>query len=230
MNIAEELLNRGAAIDDGKEEGNDTPLHNAALQGNASIMKKLINRGADINAFAPDVGGSVVNAAIYSGNREAIELLIEKGASLTTVVSEDEKYDGPLALAAQLSDLSMFESFIEACAGRLPSEEYDKALVAAAKAGRIEVFSKLLSYTHPQRCFQDALQSATEEANWDIIMMLLEQYQGKPLDCSAVFVEACDTTEDQDKVLQVSYSSPLSVAWQLFRDIHTPKFMLTLSS
>src|SRR5664279_3493205 len=105
VNIAEELLNRGAIINDGKEEGNDTPLHNAALQGNAAIMKKLLNRDADINAFAPGVGGSVVNAAIYSGNREAIELLIEKGASLTTVVREDgEEYDGPLALAAQLSD------------------------------------------------------------------------------------------------------------------------------
>lgn len=168
-------------------------------------MKKLLNRDADINAFAPDVGGSVVNAAIYSGNREAIELLIEKGASLTTVVREDgEEYDGPLALAAQLSDLSMFEYLVDACADRLPPEEYDKALIAAAEAGRVEVFSKLLSYTHPKECFQKALQEATEEANWDIIMILLERYQGQPLDCSSVFEEACGTTENQDRVLQVS--------------------------
>jgi len=109
VNIAEELLNKGAIIDDGKEDEHDTPLHNAAIQGNVAIMKMLINRGADINAFSPDVDGSVVNTAIYSGNCEAIELLIEKGASLTTVDRENKNYDGPLALAAQLSDLSMFK-------------------------------------------------------------------------------------------------------------------------
>lgn len=209
VNIVEDLLNKGAIIDDGKEEGNDTPLHNAALQGNASIMRKLINRGADINACAPSVGGSVVNAAIYSGNREAIKLLIDKGASLVTVDSQDEDYDGPLSLAAQLSDLSMFEYLIDACADKLPPEEYDKALVAAAEAGRVEVFSKLLSYTHPQECFQEALEEATEEDNWDIVMMLLERYQGQQLDCKNLFEEASGTTENQDRVLQVSTLSPI---------------------
>lgn len=202
VNIVEELLNRGAVIDDGKEDGNDTPLHNAALQGNVTIMRKLINRGADINACVPDDIGSVVNAAIYSGNREAIKLLIEKGASLTMVASEDEDYDAPLSLAAQLSDLSMFEYLIDSCADKLPPEEYDKALVAAAEAGRVEVFSKLLSYTHPQECFQKALDAATEEDNWDIIMVLLERYQGQALDYGALFEEASGTSENQDRVLQ----------------------------
>lgn len=209
VNIVEELLNKGAIIDDGKEEGNDTPLHNAALQGNVTIMKKLINRGADINACVPDDIGSVVNAAIYSGNREAIKLLIEKGASLTMVASEDEDYDAPLSLAAQLSDLSMFEYLIDSCADKLPPEEYDKALVAAAEAGRIEVFSKLLSYTHPKECFQKALEEATEEENWDIIMLLLEHYQGQTLDYRTLFEAASGASENQDRVLQVSYLFPL---------------------
>jgi len=201
VNIVEELLNKGAIIDDGKETGNDTPLHNAALQGNASIMRKLIHRGADINACSPDDVGTVVNAAIYSGNREAIKLLIEKGASLTAVASEDEEFDGPLALAAQLSDISMFEYLIDACADKLPPEEYDKALVAAADAGRVEVFIKLLSYSHPQECFQEALEAATLEENWDIIMILLDRCQ-TDLECTALFEEASSTKEDQDKVLQ----------------------------
>jgi ankyrin repeat protein len=206
VNIVEHLLNKGAIIDDGKKLRNDTPLHNAALQGNLPIMKKLINRGADINACAPSVGGSVVNAAIYSGSREAIKLLIDKGASLVTV---DSYNAGPLFLAAHFSDLSMFEYLIDACAGKLPPEEYDKALVAAADAGRVEVFSKLLSYSHPQECFQEALEVATKEDNWDIIMMLLERYQGRTLDCNNLFEEASSTTENQDKVLQVSSLSPI---------------------
>jgi len=78
----------------------------------------------------------------------------------------------------------------------LPPEEYDKAIIAAAEAGRVEVFSKLLSYNPPQHCFQDALTKAGEEANWDIVTMLLEQYQGESLDCSSVFEGACETTEN----------------------------------
>jgi len=210
INIVETLLNKGAIIDDGKEDGNDTPLHNAALQGNVPIMIKLINREADINACAPSVGGSVVNAAIHSGSREAIKLLIDKGASLVTV---DSYNAGPLSLAAQFSDLSMFEYLIDACADKLNPEkypeEYDKALVAAAESGRVEVFSKLLSYTHPQECFQKALKVATKEDNWDIIMMLLKRCQGQTLDCKNLFKKASGTTENQDTVLQVSSLSPI---------------------
>jgi ankyrin repeat protein len=164
-------------------------LHLAAYFGRVNIVEHLLNKGA-----------------IYSGSREAIKLLIDKGASLVTV---DSYNAGPLFLAAHFSDLSMFEYLIDACAGKLPPEEYDKALVAAADAGRVEVFSKLLSYSHPQECFQEALEVATKEDNWDIIMMLLERYQGRTLDCNNLFEEASSTTENQDKVLQVSSLSPI---------------------
>jgi len=39
--------------------------------------------------------------------------------------------------------------------------------------------------------------------------MLLERYQGRTLDCNNLFEEASSTTENQDKVLQVSSLSPI---------------------
>jgi ankyrin repeat protein len=198
----EALLNKGAIIDDGMqgEDKHETPLHMAALFGHTAVIKKLLRRGADINAFSPDEVGTVVNGAIYSGNREAIKLLIEKGASLSTVTSENSEIEGPLALAAQLSEITMFDYFIEACADKLPAQEYDKALVAAAEAGRVEIFNKLLAYNHPQECFQEALDAATEEDNWDIIMILLERC--KRLDCKGPFDSAACDSENMDKVLE----------------------------
>jgi ankyrin repeat protein len=194
----------GCVIDDGIKEGNDTPLWNAALKGHVAIMRKLINRGADVNACVPDDIGSVVNAAIYSGNREAIELLIEKKASLSMIGSQDQG-NYALSVAAQFSDLTMFEYLINSCAEKLAPEEYDAALVAAAEAGRVEVFTKLLTFTHSKECYQQALNVATIEENWDIITLLLEHYQGETLDYGDVFRKASGTSENQDGILQVSF-------------------------
>ncbi len=192
------LLNKGAIIDDGIQDGQDTPLHMAALSGKSAVMRKLLHRGADIKACSDDDVGTVLNAAIYSGNREAIKLLIEQGASFT---SDKEDVAGSLVLAAQLLEINIFEFFIEACADKnLPSEEYDEALVAAAEAGRVEIFNRLLTFNHPQECFQEALEAAAGEDNWEIILILLERCQG--LDCKEPFDSAACDSENQDGVLE----------------------------
>ncbi|KAI0145211.1 hypothetical protein GGR57DRAFT_481119 [Xylariaceae sp. FL1272] len=197
--IVEELLNHGAVIDDGIEISEQTPLHMAAFGGHIEVMKKLVLRGADPNATSNDIG-PVVNAAISSGNRAAVELLVESGVSLTV---DREGIEAPLALAALLSDVSMFEYLIEKYADRLPPVEYSKALVKAAEAGRIEVFTKLLEFQHSQEYFQDALVSAVEEWNWDIITIILERYPG--LDCNTLFYTAATCSEPQDKMVELAW-------------------------
>ncbi|KAI1503617.1 hypothetical protein F5X99DRAFT_99738 [Biscogniauxia marginata] len=194
--IVEELLNHGAAIDDGDEIGEQTPLHMAAFGGHVEVMKKLVLRGANPNATSNDIG-PVVNAAISSGNRAAVELLVEHGVSLA--VDRDD-VEAPLAQAALLSDVSMFEYLIQKYADKLPAEEYS-ALVKAAEAGRIEVFNKLLEFEHNQEYFQDALDAAVEEWNWEIVTILLEKRSN--LDCNNLFYEAATGTEPQDKLLEV---------------------------
>ncbi|KAI1104890.1 hypothetical protein F4804DRAFT_169711 [Jackrogersella minutella] len=195
--IVEELLDKGAAIDDGNEIHEQTPLHMAAFGGHVEVMKKLLLRGANANAIGTEIG-PVVNAAISSGNRACVELLVERGVSLT--INQDE-FEAPLALAALLSDISMFEYLIEKYADKLPPEEYSKAFVKAAEAGRIEVFNKLLDFKHDQGYFQKALDAAVEEWNWDIVTILMEKHEG--LNCDGVFYAAATGTELQDKLLEV---------------------------
>ncbi|OTA67905.1 ankyrin [Hypoxylon sp. EC38] len=194
--IVEELLDRGAVIDDAEEINEQTPLHMAAFGGHVEVMKKLLLRGANANATAIDIG-PVVNAAISSGNRACVELLVERGVSLT--FNQDD-VDAPLALAALLSDISMFEYLIEKYADKLPAEEYSKAFVKAAEAGRIEVFNRLLDFEHSQEYFQKALEAAAEELNWDIVTILMEKRAG--LNCDELFYKAATGTESQDELLE----------------------------
>ncbi|KAL7940787.1 hypothetical protein V8C42DRAFT_336550 [Trichoderma barbatum] len=200
-NIVEELLNRGAVIDDAAEIHEQTPLHMASFGGHIQVMKKLLLRGADPNAIANDIG-PVVNAAISSGSREAVELLVEHNVSLT-FDSDDENVQCPLALAALLADFSMFEYLIESYADKLRSQDYSAALVGAAAAGRIEVFNKLLDFSHDSAVFQSALDAAVEEWNWDIVKSLLDNCQG--LDVNGLFTEAATCSEPQDKMLQLAW-------------------------
>ncbi|KAI5859496.1 hypothetical protein GGS23DRAFT_320106 [Durotheca rogersii] len=195
--IVEELLDRGAVIDDGDEIQEQTPLHMAAFGGHVEVMKKLLLRGANANATSNDIG-PVVNAAITSGNRAAVELLVEHGVSLTI---DREDLTAPLALSALLSDISMFEYLVEKYAAILPPEEYSKALVKAAEAGRVDVFKRLLDFEHAEEYFQDALDTAGSEWNWDIVVIILEKRAG--LNCDEVFYEAATGTEDQDSLLEV---------------------------
>ncbi|KAK1448331.1 hypothetical protein CCUS01_11739 [Colletotrichum cuscutae] len=195
-NIVDELLKRGASIDDGIDIGEQTPLHMAAFAGHVKVMEKLIKRGANANAIASDVG-PVMNAAISSGSPDAVKLLVEKQVSLAV---EDENIDSPLALAGLHADLSMFEYLTQTYADKLPAKEFDKAFIKAAVSGRVDVFNKLLTYSHPQECFQTALKVAAEEENWGIVMILLEQRRG--LDCNDLFLSAATTAEHQDKVLE----------------------------
>ncbi|KAF6819564.1 multiple ankyrin repeats single kh domain-containing protein [Colletotrichum sojae] len=195
-NIVDELLKRGADIDDGIEISVQTPLHMAANAGHVKIMNKLIQKGANANAIASDIG-PVMNAAISSGNPDAVRLLVEKNVSLAV---EDDSIDSPLALAGLHADLSMFEYLTKTYADKLPPKEFDKAFVKAAVAGRVDVFNKLMTYPHSRECFQDALDAATEEENWDVIMILLEQRLD--LDCNGLFHQAATTAEHQDKVLE----------------------------
>ncbi|TGJ86147.1 hypothetical protein E0Z10_g2618 [Xylaria hypoxylon] len=197
--IVEELLNRGAPIDDAIEIGEQTPLHMAAFGGHVEVMRKLVLRGANPNATAADIG-PVVNAAICSGNRSAVELLVEQGVSLTV---DREDIESPLALAALLSDATMFEYLIQQYADKLPVVEYSKALVKAAEAGKLEAFNKLLEFEHDGSFFQSALNAAVEEWNWDIVTILLQRRPG--LDCNELFFTAATCSEPQDKMLEVSW-------------------------
>lgn len=197
-------MDRGAPIKaaPGTEE-EETPLHMAAENGHVEVMELLIRRGMDANATSPDLG-PVINSAILSGNRKAIELLVKHGVALTIAPGGSRKVDPPLALAAQLSDLSMFEYLIEQYAEKLPAEEYSKALVKSAEVGNFEVVQRLLEFDHDSDNYQRALDKAAEQGNEDVVEVLLSKRAG--LDCKRVFLMAATIHGDQDKLLDIAWN------------------------
>ncbi|CAM1503339.1 Fc.00g081150.m01.CDS01 [Cosmosporella sp. VM-42] len=195
-NIVEELLDRGAAIDDGEQDSTDTPLHMAAQEGHVHVMKKLLIRGAKPNTYS-EYSGFAINAAISSGNFDAVELLVQAGVALT---SDRDDVESPLAQAAAMSDISMLEYLMQQYANQLPPEEYSKAMISAAGAGRVEMFKRLLNFEHKPEDFQWALNGAAEEAKWDIVTILLERRSD--LDCDEAFYQAAIGIEVKDDVLE----------------------------
>lgn len=190
LDTVEELLNWKASVDDGIEDQTDTPLHMAALAGNVEVMKELVRRDANINAWSAfEELGPVMNAAILSGSRDAVRVMVDKGAKLT-LDREEEGFRGPLALAALHSDIDMFEDLIGSYAEQLPPKEYNDALIAAAEAGREDIFNKLLEYDHPQKYFQKAIETAAdiENHNWNIVSILMDKCQN--LNWDQVFYQA----------------------------------------
>lgn len=201
--IVEELLNKGAAVNDGQDINEATPLHMAADKGHVQVMKKLLLRGADANATA-DGYGPVLNSAISSGNQAAVELLVEHGVRLTLDLDRPD-LTSPLAEAASLSDSAMFNYLIEKYAETLPAPEFSKALVKAAECGRVEALQTLLDkFEHTPEYFQRALDAAAADGEWEPITILLQRVPD--LDCGAAFYEAATTTEDQEELLRTLWT------------------------
>ena len=193
----EELLNRKAVIDITQIPFDDTALHMAAASGHVDVMDKLISRGADPNRYS-EMTGLVINAAIASGNFEAVELLVRKGV-LPTTQSRDTL--PPLEQAAEMTDISMLDCLIEQYKDKIPPEDYSKALVAAAKSGRLAAFNKLLAFEHNDEWFQKALDSAAANGKWDIVPVILKNRRG--LNCDEAFYQAAVSTENKDKSLGI---------------------------
>ena len=211
----EQLLNKGAMVDESGSEGKHcTPLAMAALSGNTEAMSKLIFWGANKNAVASSMG-PVINGAIISGIIEAVMMLIEMGVKLSGDygTNENEHYDNqqsesseeplwppPLALAALISDIAMFSTVLEAGSESLTSTDHARALIGASGSGRIEVVEKLLNYKHGTPIFQTSLDAATEERNWDVVCLLLKSCEG--LNCDKTFKSAATGSERLVEVLE----------------------------
>lgn len=74
----EALLDRGVHVNARHTDGQNTPLHIAAVVNAVDIAEMLIERGADPNARAPE--GTPIEYAVFFGNEEVAELLVVAGA------------------------------------------------------------------------------------------------------------------------------------------------------
>ena len=192
------LLDNGAKIDDGAQDAQPTPLHKAALNGDTNVINQLLSHGAKPNAIAKGIG-PVINAAVSSGNLGAVEILMstEKDAPLDAA---EHEFHSPLAAAALCPDLSVFENLTKAYSDGPHSQEFSKALLAAATAGRIEVCKRLLTYQHERGCLQEALDSAARTSQWPVVNVLLETCSD--LDCEDVLMQIALCSGEHTETLE----------------------------
>ena len=85
--IARKLLAKGAKVDVGAPETNQTPLMVAAFNENRDMVVLLLGAGAQVNAQDP-AGDTPLTQAARKGNAELIALLINAGADMEVRTSE----------------------------------------------------------------------------------------------------------------------------------------------
>ncbi|KAK0631581.1 ankyrin repeat-containing domain protein [Immersiella caudata] len=197
-NVEQLLLIKDINTDDAGPDGTaSTPLSMAAASGKIAAMTQLLDHGADPNSRS-NWFGPVISAAILSGNGDAVRLLLERGAKLNHP-NISANHLRPLALAAQYSDITMFEIVLAAGRESLDSDEYGGALVAACTSGRIEVVTRLIEFQLDREHFQNSLNRAYPEQNWDVVKLLLQNMPG--LDCNDAFYAAATDVEHRVDVL-----------------------------
>jgi ankyrin repeat protein len=110
--VVEALLARGAGVNARNSTG-ATPLHDAALAGNADLARLLIEKGAQVDARDGESGATPLHHAASWGRAAVVRLLLEKGADPTL---RNKSGKTPLDLAREA-----------------PVDEVIEALTAAAR-------------------------------------------------------------------------------------------------
>ena len=126
---------------DAKNNDGNTPLHDAALRGNASVASILIAAGADVNA-KNNFGETPLHHAALRGNASVASILIAAGADVN---AKDNLGDTPLHYAAQRGNASVASILIAAGADvNVKANNGDTPLHDAARYGYASVASILI--------------------------------------------------------------------------------------
>lgn len=76
------LIGKDASIINLKDNLDNTPLHNAAIDGSVAITELLLSKGADINSANTQLN-TPLHLAIMNGKDEVSKILIKKGSDLS---------------------------------------------------------------------------------------------------------------------------------------------------
>ncbi|GAA6106240.1 ankyrin-2b isoform X5 [Tachysurus ichikawai] len=97
MDLVQELLDRGAAVDSATKQKGNTALHIASLAGQGDVVKTLVKRGADINAQSQN-GFTPLYMASQENHLDVVRYLLENGGNQSTATEDGFT---PLAIALQ---------------------------------------------------------------------------------------------------------------------------------
>ncbi len=96
LEVAQELLYRGAGVNDVDEDG-WSPLHMAVTNADIDMVELLLAEGANVNLVAKD-GSTPLHFACCKGVVGVVKLLLDKGASVDVVTKRGST---PLILAVE---------------------------------------------------------------------------------------------------------------------------------
>lgn len=118
------------------------PIHLAAQNGNADIVKILLAYGVPVD-LDHEIWGTPLHLASQSGSVETVQLLLDAGADINRLTLT--KHQSPLQIAAETSQHPVVQLLLER--GALPNHGRNhRALHSAAEMGAFNVVQLLLDH------------------------------------------------------------------------------------
>jgi uncharacterized protein len=138
-----DLIERGADVNAAQGDGT-TPLHWAAYQLDADLVRALIDRGAKA-ATQNRYGASPLSEAVKAANAELVEMLLEAGADVDAPNQDGET---ALMLAARTGSLAVAKKLVAGGANVNARERYREqtALMWAAEGAFPDVTELLIEH------------------------------------------------------------------------------------
>ena len=105
VDVASSIVSDAGLINEQDHHG-DTPLHEACLRGNLTIVKELLNHGADM--FARNTDDEVpLHAACQEGYVEIVKEILRRNHQKAKKLAEarDNRFNAPMHLAAESGHL-----------------------------------------------------------------------------------------------------------------------------
>lgn len=136
MSIRQYLIISGADVN--LNDGYNTPLTTACLQGRIELVQELIKFGADVNLI--HINHTPLITACYNGNLSITRVLIEANAN----VNLGNEYETPLTIACEKGHISIVEELIKAGADVNLVKHCKTPLTSACANKHLDVVVKLI--------------------------------------------------------------------------------------
>ncbi|KAL6793087.1 ankyrin repeat-containing domain protein [Trichoderma sp. SZMC 28012] len=176
LDVAQLLISQDADQKNIRDTSSQTPLHTAAIAGQAKTLQLLLDHGVDISVVDEDGCTPLITASFF-GFTEVVRILLSWGSNVNVT---DPKGKTALTFAIQNGHTKTAELLLQNGADMTLLDNITgwPALFHAAYYGSVDIFRALLTQgadiKFTSRNGYDALLSATEGGQNSVIKVLLE--------------------------------------------------------